>query len=231
MERLERTKKTKRTEKIKSRTQDVKINYPVMFWLFFFGSLLGFVLEGLWQILKKGYWENHSSTILGPFCIIYGAAAMLLYVASKYLAEKNTPLLFFLFALLGASLEFLASLFQETVFGSTSWNYENHPFNIGGRVSLFMTFLWGFLGIFFIKLCFPLFNRIFRKMTGPVWNFICGMLSLFMIFNLAVTSAAVLRFGERMTHGSPPSNKIEEFFDENYDNGTMNEIFTNMCFD
>ena len=209
---------------------DLKIKYSAMFWLFFFGSVLGFIFEGIWQIMKKGHWENHSSTILGPFCIIYGIAAMLLYIMSKQLGKEKTIVLFVIFAVLGSALEFFASLFQELVFGSISWNYKKQFLNIGGRISLKMTVIWGLLGVMFTKLFYPLFNHMFSRMQGPVWNFICILTTVFMVFNLTVTSIAVLRWGERVTQGEPPSNSIEAFFDKNYDDGTMKSIFTNMKF-
>lgn len=213
-----------------TKSSDLKINYPAIFWLFFFGSILGFVFEGIWQIMKKGHWENHSSTILGPFCIIYGIAAIFLYIMSKHLGKEKTIVLFVIFAVLGSALEFFASLFQELVFGSISWSYKKQFLNIGGRISLKMTVIWGLLGVMFTKLFYPLFNHLFSRMQGPVWNFICILTTVFMVFNLAVTSVAVLRWGERVTCGEPPSNSVEAFFDENYGDGTMNSIFTNMKF-
>ena len=38
-----------------------------MLWLFVGGSVIGFVLEGLWHILRVGTWESHTATVWGPF--------------------------------------------------------------------------------------------------------------------------------------------------------------------
>ena len=51
---------------------DRRLRYTTLFWLFFLGSIAGFVLEGLWRIILVGHWENHSATVWGPFCIVYG---------------------------------------------------------------------------------------------------------------------------------------------------------------
>jgi len=209
---------------------NIKLSFQPLFWIFFFGSIIGFVFEGVWQIFKKGHWENHSATIIGPFCIIYGVAAMILYAMSSPLKDKNIFLLFLIFAISGSLLEFLASLFQELVFGSVSWNYKKQFLNIGGRVSLKMTIIWGFLGVLFIKVFYPLFILFFSKMQGTVWTFACVILTVFMVANLLLTSVAVLRWGERVKDASPASNIVEEFFDEHYDNDKMSYIFTNMKF-
>ena len=42
-----------------------KANYPEMFFLFFAGSVLGFLLEGIWRVIRTGAWENHAATVWG----------------------------------------------------------------------------------------------------------------------------------------------------------------------
>lgn len=212
------------------REYNAVINYYNIFWLFFFGSIIGFIFEGVWQIIQKGHWENHSATILGPFCIIYGIAAIALYIASKFIAKRNAFIIYFIFAAIGSVLEFFASLFQELLFNSTSWNYEKHFLNLGGRISLKMTILWGLLGLLYVRLFHPLFCKLFGVMKGRIWNGMCILLSVFMAFNLTVTCFAVMRWSERVIEGTPPSNRIERFFDENYDNEKMINMFSNMKF-
>lgn len=69
--------------------------YCSLFWLFLFGSVAGFILEGFWCILQKGAWESHSSTVLGLFCIIYGFGAAVVYLISMVLkGGKSTVTIF-----------------------------------------------------------------------------------------------------------------------------------------
>ncbi len=92
--------------------------YCSLFWLFLFGSVVGFVLEGLWCILKKGTWESHSATVLGSFCIIYGFGAVAVYLISMVLKGENLLLQFFLFSVSGALVEYFGSLCSPCLFGS-----------------------------------------------------------------------------------------------------------------
>jgi len=73
-----------------------KITYPKLFWIFMFGSLAGFALKGLWCIFKTGAWESHSSTVIGPFCIIYGFGAVVVYLISTWMNGRRLPLQFIL---------------------------------------------------------------------------------------------------------------------------------------
>lgn len=51
---------------------DKRMNYASLFWVFMAGSVLGFIVEGLWCVLRKGAWENHVATVWGPLCLVYG---------------------------------------------------------------------------------------------------------------------------------------------------------------
>lgn len=206
-----------------------KVTYPIIFWMFMMGSVSGFILEGIWCILKKGAWEDHSATVWGPFCIIYGITAVVLYLASIALKDTSVIVQFFVCAVAGSAIEYFSSLFQELCFGSVSWDYSRQTFNIGGRISLKMTIIWGLLGAIFVQVIFPVFVRILNVMNGKVWTALCVALSAFMVVNLMVTSAAVIRWGERL-ESVPASNDFEEFLDEKYDDEAMSEIFPNMKF-
>ncbi|MBO5022903.1 MAG: putative ABC transporter permease [Clostridia bacterium] len=216
---------------IKSKLREYNVSYNSMFCIFMIGSILGFILEGIWHIIRKGSWESHSATVWGPFCIIYGIAAAVLYVGAIFLKDKNILLQFAVCAFAGSFIEYFSSLFQEFCFGSVSWNYSKQFFNIGGRISLRMTILWGILGVAFVRILFPLIVSLLDLINKDKWNVYCICLSVFMGINLFLTSIAVLRWGERI--GNPvdtPSNAVEAFLDERFDDERMSETFPNMVF-
>lgn len=210
--------------------KESKITYSKIFWLFLLGSLSGFVLEGLWCILRTGAWESHSATVIGPFCIIYGFGAVVVYLISTWVNGRGLLLQFILFSAAGTMVEFFGSLFQERVFGTVSWDYSGHFMNIGGRISLQMTLIWGVLGILFARLFFPALDRLLGKMRLRIWKTACALLSVFMVANLLLSAAAVTRWRERETANLPPDNTFEQFLDETYDNETMKQNYPNMSF-
>lgn len=123
--------------------------------------------------------------------------------------------LFWLF-MIGSLIEYLASLFQEICFGTISWDYGKHFLNIGGRVSLSMSLLWGILGILFACFIRPKLYLLLKKMEGAKWRILCQTLTVFMILNLGVTSVALIRWRER-TNGIPAKNHISKIIDIRYD--------------
>lgn len=214
------------SQKLKSRE---KISYPTLFWLFLVGSVLGFVVEGLWCIVLTGHWENHSATVWGPFCIIYGIGAVAVYLLSVFLKHTNLLMQFAIFSLSGGAVEYFGSLFQEVCFGSVSWDYSDHPLNLDGRVSLQMALAWGILGVLFIRLIFPVLSRLLAKMTGKGWKIACVLLSLFMAVNLLLSAAAVSRWKTRQDNPKS-SNPVIQWLDNTYNDQRMETLFPNLHF-
>lgn len=203
--------------------------YANLFWVFFFGSILGFVIEGLWHIVLAGTWVDHSATVVGPFCIVYGVGAVAVFVVARFLPRRAVVLQFLVFALTGGAVEYFTSLFQERTFGSVSWDYSSHTLNLGGRVSGQMAILWGFLGMVFVSLIYPTLARLLRRMHTRRWHIFCVACSVFMAFNLAISASAIFRWKERAA-ALPPSNKWEAYLDETYPDAHMEYVYSDMHF-
>ncbi len=212
-----------------SRMKEQKVTYTSLFWLFVVGSVLGFFIEGFWCIIQQGHWEHHAATVWGPFCIIYGIGAVVVYVLSLYLKDRSIFLSFAVFTVAGAAVEYVGSLFQEICFGSTSWDYSQHFLSLGGRVSLKMALIWGILGVLFVKFLLPLLQRLLIKMQGRGWTIITILGTVFMVVNLLITSSAVWRWKVRQ-EGMESSNVAEQWLDETYGDEKMKSLFPNMQF-
>ncbi len=205
------------------------VKYQTLLWLFVTGSVLGFVIEGLWQIVLTGEWLNHAATIWGPFCISYGVGAVGAYVISLCFSGRHILLQFAVCSLSGGAVEYFASLFQETVFGSVSWNYTDHFLNLNGRVSLQMAVAWGAMGVLFIRLLFPYISRALGMINHKKSALLCRAVTVFLAVNLMVTAIVVLRWEER-SKSIPPSGKIEQAIDYIYTDEKLVSIFSNMNF-
>ena len=60
-----------------------KASYPELFFLFFTGSILGFILEGIWRVIRTGTWEKPAGSLSAR--VITSAAAPSASAAQSYI--------------------------------------------------------------------------------------------------------------------------------------------------
>lgn len=200
-----------------------------LFWLFLLGSVFGVIWEGAICVVKNGAWEYHSATIWGPFCVIYGFGAAAIYLLAYAVEKKPLSVQFAVFSLSGTLVEYIGGVFQELSLGTASWDYSDHFMNIGGKISLKMTLVWGCVSILAVRFLFPPLNRLFARMRGNFWRALCTCMAVFMVIDLSVSCAAITRWGQRLRQ-QPAANSIQMMLDRRYDNDTMRELFPNVRF-
>lgn len=200
------------------------VTYSELFWLFIAGSLLGVLLEGVFCILHYGHWETHTVAVWGPFCIIYGIGAVVLYVQAILLEKQNTIIQFVAFALITTVIEYFCGALLKYGLHMRAWDYSKKFLNIDGLVCLNFTIAWGIAGVVFSKWGVPALKLVFSKMHGIGWNIACICLSIFMTVNLLVTAACIVRWSHRH-QGIAPRNRVEQYIDETWDDSRMEKRF------
>lgn len=201
-----------------------EIKYHDMFWLFMAGNLLGVIIEGIWCLYMYGRWETHVVTIWGPFCLIYGVGAVVLYAGGVLLKDKNAAIRFGAIALVCTVIELLCGLLLEYGLGMRAWDYSEEFMNFKGHICLSMTLIWGVIGLLFARFVIPKLDKMFAKMQGKAWRTICVTLSAFMVINMAATTVCMMRWKARHD-GHPAGNKVERLVDALYDDNTMSMRF------
>jgi len=130
-------------------------------------SIAGFFIETIYAIFTKGMLESRQSFLYGPFCIVYGIAAIALVLTlSKY--KNNNIKLFFYGMLIGCTVEYLASYIGEVVLHVKWWDYSNDFLNINGRTCLYYAIMWGSLTIPLIKYINPFLDNCIEKVINKV---------------------------------------------------------------
>ena len=112
-------------------------------------SVIGYIIETLYGIIIKGVWESRQSFLYGPFCGIYGLGAVIMIIfLHKY--QKKYNALFIGGFIVGSITEYIVSLFGEMVLGVKWWDYSGMPLNLNGRICVYFSIFWGFLGMYLI---------------------------------------------------------------------------------
>lgn len=197
-----------------------------VFWIFVLGCIIGFIFETILVLFQKGYIESRQGLIYGPFSPVYGIGGIIYYLFFKNVKTRNKWAVFFIAMFLGGTTEFICSLLQEEIFGSISWDYSYMPFNLNGRTSLLHCTYWGIAGLLYITCIEPFILKIEKHLDKKWMKIITIILTTFMIFNIIISAAALIRQKNRI-HNVPPRNGIEVFLDEHYPDEFMNKIYAN----
>ncbi len=203
-----------------------KVSFNDIFYIFIFGCFFGWIVEGIWTLLKKGILINHSALVIGPFNLIYGVGAIALTLSLYRLKDCNNIKLFGVSFLVGTGIEYIISYFMETILGFVAWTYRHKPFNINGRVCLPYSIFWGILGIVWIKLIFPKVKKLIGKINKVESKKFIKITIIFLIFDALLTIGAINR-GKDYEQNIPPSNKFEETLDKYFGVEYLNNMFNN----
>lgn len=193
-------------------------------WVFLIGSIFGVVMETIVSYFQYGAFESRKGLIYGPLNPVYGFGAVIFMI---FLSKYKNPLKVFLGGmLLGGGFEYLCSIIQEKVFGTTSWDYSGYAFNFGGRTSLLVMACWGVIALLFVFIIYPVISNQIEKIPVNVGKFLSVILIIFLFVDCTISITACLRQSER-AKGMAPSNKIEFFLDRHYPDKRLNGIFKN----
>lgn len=216
-------------QKIKPEFPQAKLNFFILFWIFFISCFLGVVVETIWTCFTTGHLSSRQGLVLGPFNLVYGFGGLILTLALHWAINKPDALIFAMSMFVGSSVEYVSSFAQEKLVGSVSWDYSYLPFNLHGRISLLYAFFWGVLGVLWIRVIYPFLLKIIGKISKKWYKSLTYSLLIFMVFNTLLSIGAVDRWQKRQHHVQS-TNAIDSFYDRFFNDEIMHTIYPDMHF-
>ncbi len=215
-------------KKIKE-TYESNFSFWKLFWIFYIGCFSGVIVEIIWCLAKNGYFEYRTALILEPLNPVYGFGAVVISLLLFNMKKCTNFTLYFASFIIGGLFECACSLFQELVFGTVSWVYKPSNFGIlGNRTSLLYCFFWGFLGIAWLRLIYPVLSKSIDKiLTSKYGKKITITIAIFVSFDILFSSGAVLRQKERRNQ-IPPKNFIDTFYDNHFSDDILKFFYHNI---
>ena len=122
----------------------MELNFYTLSVLYLVYSFLGWVGETAVATAKGKHFANRGAAA-GPFCFVYGIAAVLMAVGLADLRTKPAALFFGSF-LIATVVEWLTGKLLERVHHRRWWDYSGKKCNIDGYICLQYSVLWGVLG-------------------------------------------------------------------------------------
>lgn len=137
------------------------------FLIFIIFSVIGWISEVIFVGLFVEHKFVNRGFLHGPLCPIYGFGELVILLLPSRLYSTWIPL-FLASMVLCTVVEYLSSWILEKLFHTLWWDYSKLPLNIHGRVCLIMSVLFGFLGLFVIRLAMPYIVALLNSI-GIVW--------------------------------------------------------------
>ncbi len=195
-----------------------------LFWIFIVGCVVGWLVEGVFSLIKWKEFINHSAVVIGPFNMAYGLGALMLTaLLYKFRDEKNIKI--FLIGFIGGSiLEYIMSWGMELVLGFTAWDYSRKPLNLNGRICVRYSLFWGFLGVVWIKYIYPYISKLLEKMDKNLGKRLAIFLSIFLAFDVFLTGVAINR-ARNKEKGIEAKYKYEEVLDKTFNKEYLKNMY------
>lgn len=197
-----------------------------LFWLFVVGSFIGLVVEVIYHVAVYGEYESRAGLVWGPFSPIYGTGAVVLTVLLNRLGKAPIVSIFLVAMVSGSMVEYVTSWGLETFFGAVAWDYSGTFGSIHGRVNFMFGVMWGTLGVMWVKLFIPAFDRMtsWIDWESALPKMLTFIFVAFMVVNIVFTLQAFARESARAS-GLQPANAIDQFYDAQFPTEWMNERF------
>ena len=123
----------------------MELNFYTLCVIYLVYSFLGWVAETVVATIKGRAFVNRG-VASGPFCFVYGTAAVLMAVGFADL--RSTPVALFLGCMANATVvEWVTAKLLERMHRRRWWDYSDKKFNLDGYVCLQYSVLWGLLGM------------------------------------------------------------------------------------
>ena len=172
-----------------------------MLWLFLIYSFLGWIFEAVVGTIKNKRFTNRGFST-GPFCPVYGIAAVLMQVTLSDLVDDPV------FLLIGCGIEatvteWYTGKLLESVNQGKWWDYSDKKWNFDGYICLQYTLLWAVLGAASTRYGNTFFLFLYELIPAPVPAVIVWILIIFVILDAAVSFAAVFHMHSKKNAKRP----------------------------
>lgn len=143
----------------------MELNFYTLSVIYLVYSFLGWVGETVVATIKGRRFTNRGAAS-GPFCFVYGTAALFITVGLADL-RTNPAVVFLGSTLIATVIEWLTAKLLERVHHRRWWDYSDKKFNIDGYICLQYSLLWGLLGTVCVLWVNDLLLRLCQYL--PAW--------------------------------------------------------------
>jgi uncharacterized membrane protein len=181
-------------------------NFLYWFLVFIFYSICGWIIETVVTLVNTHKFVNRGF-LIGPYCPIYGTAAILMiFILGSY--ADNLFVLFVMSIFISSILEYITSYSMEKTFHARWWDYSTRSFNVNGRICLKNSFAFGILGSVLISFVHPCVRTVIQRIHGPFFYILSTF--LFTVFVIDFITSFKITFKLKNSFKTLKKDSTEE---------------------
>lgn len=184
----------------------MEYTFTELCWLFLIYSFIGWVIEAAVGTIKNRRFTNRGFST-GPFCIVYGIAAVVMSVTLTELID-NPVFLFIGCGVQATVIEWITGKTLERLNRRKWWDYSGKKMNFDGYICLQYTLLWAVLGVLCLKYGNTFFLFLYNFIPQPVPAIISYILIGYVALDAALSLAAVLHLRKQPAKTGRPAGRI-----------------------
>ena len=171
------------------------LNFYTLSVIYLIYSFLGWVGETVVATVKGRRFANRG-VAAGPFCFVYGTAAVLITIG---LNDQRTSwlTLFFGSMIYATVVEWLTAKLLERVHRRRWWDYSGKKFNLDGYVCLQYSVLWGVLGAVCVRWGNDLLFRVCTLLPGLLFRIVVWVGMAVAVLDQIAAVVVVSRYAAR----------------------------------
>ncbi len=179
------------------------LNFYAIFSYFVIYSFVGWVVEVIYQALKKGKIINRGF-LNGPVCPIYGfgMVAVLLffdYIDIGSLQEASGVFLFAIGVLFSTAIELFGGWTLDKLFHTKWWDYSKEKYNLHGYICLKFSIIWGIGVVFIMHVIHPLVQKFsVNLIPSKIGWWILAILYIIYFIDLVVTVTEIIGLNKQI---------------------------------
>ncbi|HIS26079.1 MAG TPA: putative ABC transporter permease [Candidatus Pullilachnospira intestinigallinarum] len=160
-----------------------------LLWLLLVYSFWGWVMETVVGTIRRKRFVNPGFST-GPFCLVYGVAALIMTVTLQDL-KGHALALFVGCMVLGTTVEWVTGKLLERFNSHKWWDYSDKRWNFDGYICLQYSLLWGLLGALIVRFFNNWLVALFHWIPGMIGEVAVVVLLCMMALDLVASSATV----------------------------------------
>ena len=176
---------------------------------FFIYAIIGWTMEVIYNGIRQGKYIN-CGVLNGPWCPIYGFAAVIILILLNMVETDSKFFLFFASLLIASIIELITGFILEKVFHKRWWDYSDKKFNIAGYVCAEYSLLWGALCFILYEAIHPMIANLVKIMPYKLTIGINIVVFILFVIDLIATINSILGINKKFKQIEKSSERIGE---------------------